>query len=92
MKNCPSPSQEQSWLAHLTVAVFRSLSTALSLKHSSSDISSVHLGHFKVFLLDAYVHVANCSQCMSGMIWGLYHLRLVGLVLLSIAHLDLKLL
>ena len=30
------------------------------------------------------MYVANCSQCMSGMIWGLYHLQLADLVLPSI--------
>ena len=37
--------QGHSWLVHLMVAVFSSFSTALSLKQSSSDISSPHFGH-----------------------------------------------
>ena len=39
---------------HLMVAVFSSFSAALSLKHSSSDISSPHLGQVRIdfFLWD----------------------------------------
>ena len=53
MKNCPSPSQGQSWLVHLMMAVFNFISlAAISFKHSPSDISSAcTLRAFKGLLL-----------------------------------------